>query len=341
MLVGQFLSFGIGGADRASYCLTKGLVEVGIDVKVFYSDYSFPKGSSQVRGPILSRYDQISSLGVPMIKINDASELNNHGLSLLNTHRSGDDLWLIQNLENITTDFKIVETNFHGNLKTKADIRVFPSYEMIKTRSISVPYTVIPNPIMCKLTDDDFRSEFNLDGKFVFGSFGRPGADIYSYTALGAFKLIENADNYFLYIAPHSLVTNAVDRLGLRNLKFIDATLDDLILDKLYNTIDVLCHSNGLGETFGNTIAEAMIHSKPVVSHLGSDWPQAQKELLRKYSETYVCADDINVYSKRMSNLMNDEQAYIDYSKYVKDKADRLYDYRIVTQKYIDLYNNL
>jgi glycosyltransferase involved in cell wall biosynthesis len=47
------------------------------------------------------------------------------------------------------------------------------------------------------------------------------------------------------------------------------------------NTFDVFCHFNKLGETFGNTVAEAMMHKLPVVSLAGSlVYPQAQREML-------------------------------------------------------------
>ena len=68
-------------------------------------------------------------------------------------------------------------------------------------------------------------------------------------------------------------------------------------------TFDVFCHCNPLGETFGNTVAEAMMHGKPVVSHLGKrSWPQAQIELLASYNY-YVCASVAGVYCERMHKL--------------------------------------
>ena len=71
MVVGQWVSFGIGGADKASYCLVKGLIELGIEVKVFYNNMSFPDEHS------LSRYSQYENLNVPMFKVGSVSDLNN------------------------------------------------------------------------------------------------------------------------------------------------------------------------------------------------------------------------------------------------------------------------
>jgi glycosyltransferase involved in cell wall biosynthesis len=331
MIVGQWLSFGIGGADKASYLLTKGLIELGVEVKIFYNEKSFPNQYN------LSRYSQCESLGVPMFKIDKLSDLNNYGLQILNTHRSGDDLWLIPGFEQTNFNFKIVETNIHGYTRSKADIRIFPSYEMIKGKNITCPYNIIPNPIMCKLSESNLKQELGLDDKFVFGRIARP--EMYSRTCLKAFKLIENNNIHFLYVAPCDLSRKDTENFRIKNITFIDQTINEVYISKLYNTFDVLCHSNNMGETFGNTIAEAMIHGKPVISHLGSNWPQAQKEVMGEYGDTYVCENNINQYSKLMSRLFEDKQEYINYSNYIKDRANSLYDYRVVVKKYIDVYN--
>lgn len=335
MIIGQWLSFGMGGADKASYLLTKGLIELGIEVKIFYNNQSLPHKHK------LSRYDQVANLGAAMFRIDSLPDLNNHGLQVLNTHRSGDDSWLIPGFEQTNFNFKVVETNMHGHTKSKADIRIFPSYEMIKTRNITCPYKVIPNPIMCKLTEDNLKQELDLDNKFVFGRIGRPDEDIYSNTCLRAFKLIENDDVHFLYVAPCNTVMKDIENFQIKNITIIDQTLDEMYISKLYNTFDVLCHSNPFGETFGNTIAEAMIHGKPIVSHLGSNWPQAQKEVIGKYESTYVCENDVDQYSRLMYKLLTDKQEYNDYSAYVKDRANKLYDYRMATKKYVEVYNTL
>jgi glycosyltransferase involved in cell wall biosynthesis len=341
MLIGQWLSFGIGGADKAAYYLVKGLLESNIEVKVFYNKQSFPKLSSQWdRGTqMLSRYEQCKALGVPMFEINNLLDLNNHNLKILNTHRGGDDFWAIPGFEQTDFNFRIIETNFHGHTGTKADLRIFPSHEMIRTVGITCPHYIIPNPIMCKASENNLRTQLGLDNKFVFGRISRPCKEIYSSTCLRAFKLIENDDVYFLYIAPCEFAREDAKRLRIKNITFVDQTIDEIRISELYNTFDVLCHDNNLGETFGNTVAEAMIHGKPVVSRLGSNWPQAQKEVIGEYADTYVCENNINQYSELMLKLMANEQEYVEYSKYVKNRADKLYDYRTVTRRYINIYD--
>ena len=77
----------------------------------------------------------------------------------------------------------------------------------------------------------------------------------------------------------------SVIRLTEHNCKFVvgspylvpvEAIVDPACTDTLPSNViastgfDLLCHANKIGETFGNTIAEAMIHEKPVISIEGT-----------------------------------------------------------------------
>lgn len=344
MIVGQFCSFGLGGADKASFYLIKGLMELGIEIKIFYNEWSFPKPSPQLDNDVLllSRYEQYKNLGLPMFEITDVNELTKHNIDILNTHRGGDDFWLIPGLESAKCNFKIVETNFHGNTLTRADLRIFPSNELVTTHpNIQTNFKVIPNPIMPVLSDGNLKHELNLTNKFVFGRIGRPSNDIYSNTCLKAYKLLENDTTHFLYVAPCNVAKTDATLIGINNITFIDQILDEIYISKIYNTFDVLCHSNKVGETFGNTVAEAMIHGVPVVSHLGCAWPQAQKELLCDYSSKYVCENNVSIYSNLMHTLHIDNNEYAKYSNYVRQRARTYYNYKSVAEEYIKMYKEV
>jgi glycosyltransferase involved in cell wall biosynthesis len=336
MIVGQFLSFGIGGADKASFGLTKGLIELNVDVKIFYNKQSFPHAG------MLSRFEQCRNLGVPMYEVPELVELNNHNLTVLNTHRSGDDSWFVPGFEQTDFNFKVVETNVHGFTQTKADMRVFPSEAMIKDKGITCPYVIIPNPIINKLNDDNLRIELGLENKFIFGRITRP--EIYSIISLQAFKWLEdnNNDIHFLYVAPNDVVENDAKMLGIKNITFYEQTIDEVLINKIYNTFDVLCHCTPLGETFGNTVAEAMIHGKPVVSQLGEGgWPQAQLEVLGEFNH-YVCGYSNAIeYSRLMNVLYKNKREYSNYANYVKEYADKNYNYLEVAKKYLEVYKHL
>jgi glycosyltransferase involved in cell wall biosynthesis len=89
---------------------------------------------------------------------------------------------------------------------------------------------------------------------------------------------------------------------GVRNVIWIDPVSDPIEMANYYATFDVFCHANPLGETFGNTVAEAMLRGLPVASIKGNrKYPQAQKELL-----------DRTQFSSRSSSFLKTLRNYRD-----------------------------
>jgi len=341
--IGQVVSFGVGGADKCALNLVKGLLalEENIEITVFYNKYSHPRQDELFTNP--SRFQDYGKLPIKLVEFTDVNELNQYDIDILNTHRSGNDNWFLPNFELTNFKFKVVETNFHGYNQTKSDFRVYPSEAILgHLEPCSIPYTVIPNPILPRISNEDFRSEFNIGDRFVYGRIARPDGNIYLRTNLEAYKKIESDNTVFLYVAPNQMARTDAQNLGIKNIIFVDPTSDELTVSKLYNTFDVLCHSNLLGETFGNTIAEAMIHGKPVVTHIGRvSWPQAHRELVGDKIELFICEDIVNQYASIMQRLKDDKNYYNEISNYLKTRADNLYDYISVSRKYFELYKTI
>jgi len=341
--IGQIVSFGVGGADKCALNLVKGLLYLNedIEITVFYNKYSHPREDELKTNP--SRFNEYMSLPIKMVEFTHVSELNNYDIDILQTHRSGNDTWFLPDFEVTNFKFKVVETNFHGYSQTKSDLRVYPSNTLTNhLRGCSIPYNVIANPINCKITNDDLKNELGIGGQFIYGRIGRPDENIYTDINLKAYKQIETDETTFLYMAPNSRAINDAKTLGVKNIIFIDPSSDELIVSKFYNTIDVLCHSNLLGETFGNTIAEAMINSKPIITHVGMvSWPQAHKELVGELEELFVTENIVDNYAKIMLRLKEDKEYYNRVSTYLKNRADENYNYITVSKKYLDLYKTL
>jgi glycosyltransferase involved in cell wall biosynthesis len=345
MRIGMLVSFGIGGADKSCYYLAKGLRELGHDVVIFYTEMSFPKVSVQWDDDyeMLSRFDSYKDF--ESHQITDVNQFNEHNIDLLNTHRSGDDFWLIPGFEQGNYNFPIVETNIHGTLLTKADYRIFPSQTMADFKKITIPYTVIYNPIMPKLTETDLREELGIPkDAFVYGKISRASNDIFTPITYLAYKKCEAPNVYFIQMGINKATEDIAQRLNLKNFIAIDQSLDENRISQFYNTFDLYCHGNSLGETFGNTIAEAMIHGKPVVSHLGAKmWPQAQCEVIGndnyfvRRNDTYAFED----YKNLMISLKDNKEEYKNYQEYCKDRAEKLFDYRVVSQKYADVFQKI
>jgi glycosyltransferase involved in cell wall biosynthesis len=339
--IGQIVSFGVGGADKCALNLIKGLLNLETDITVFYNKYSHPRIDESETNP--SRFDEYKTLPIKMIEFNHVSELNNYDIDILQTHRSGNDTWFLPDFETTEFKFKVVETNFHGYNQTKSDFRIYPSITLTNhLQKTNIPYVVIPNPINTTITNQNLRDELNLKHKFIYGRIGRPDSNIYSDINLRAYKKIESNDTCFLYMAPNQKAIEDAKKLEINNIIFLKPSSNELDVSKFYNTIDVLCHSNSLGETFGNTIAEAMINKKPVITHVGMEsWPQAHRELVGDFTELFVSDNIVENYSNLMLKLKNDSSYYKMVSDYLKTRSDDLYDYINVSKKYLKLYKNL
>ena len=286
MKVGHFVSMGIGGADRAAYNLALGLKSIGSAPVIFYSNNSIPSRTpdqdpKQPLLNILSLYEK----DFEVHKIDKVSDLNAFGLDILHTHRSGEDHWLLPDLGKLDREFKIVETNFHGKLETPADFRIFPSIALMKWKRIrkTESNAVIPNAILTPLSTDSFRAELGIDPKtVVLGRLARADNSVFSPSLLKAYKQLRKEHPVkLIWVGASEQAKQWGFKLGLNDVHWVDPVKDPELVSKWMNTFDVFCHFNKLGETFGNTVAEAMMHGLPVVSLAGSPlYPQAQREVL-------------------------------------------------------------
>lgn len=341
----MMVSFGIGGADKSSYYLAEGLKELGHDVVIFYTEMSFPKVSIQWDDnyEMLSRFDNYKNFESHLIE--DVNDFNNYNIDILNSHRSGEDLWLIPGFEQGSYNFPIVETNFHGELHTKADYRVFPSQTLVNFKRLTIPHRVIFNPIMPKLTEENLREELGIPrDAFVFGKISRASNEIFTPITYLAYKNIENSNAYFIQMGINKATEEIAKKLNLKNFITIDQTLDEVTISKFYNTFDLYCHGNKLGETFGNTVAEAMMHGKPVITHLGdSTWPQAQCEVIGR-EDNIIRRQDIHAYSdygNLMNSLMTDQNKYNEFKSHCEQRANDHFDYKIVAKRYAELFEEI
>jgi len=143
---------------------------------------------------------------------------------------------------------------------------------------------VLYNPIKKPCNDTSIRQDYNIpDETFVFGRMSRPDLadDNFILDVFDRAKKKHN-DIHLIILAGSEIMREAAHNNP--SITLIDATTDENILSKFYNSIDVLLHYRIDGETFGMNIAEAMIHGKPVISHL-SHVDNAQAELLANTPE--------------------------------------------------------
>lgn len=341
MRVGHFVSFGIGGADRTAFNLLSGLKEIGIKPLIFYNELSLPKrtadqDSNQPLLSIKSLYEEHFEL----VRLENVADLNSHELDILHTHRSGEDEWLLPGLSSLPRTFKIVETNFHGYLETPADYRIFPSETLMQWRRIqpSDNNSVVHNPIILRDTDEDLRESLGIEpDAVVIGRLARSDKSIFSPRLLTTFKKFDRNSNVKLvWVGASTFARKTAKRLRLKNIIWVNPTQDTLEVAKLYNTFDIFCHFNALGETFGNTVAEAMLAGLPVVSLRGSRrYPQAQKEFLGETSQYFTSRRSARI---QLEHLINDKPTRMSIGETNHELASELFSPKKLAQKVLEVY---
>jgi FkbM family methyltransferase len=143
------------------------------------------------------------------------------------------------------------------------------------SRSSVIP--VIPDkPIATK----NLRQSLGIpDDAFVAGLHQRDSADIYSDWPLAAFKnLPENS--HFILLGGSDKYVEQARALGINNFHKLSHIGDPLIISTFLNSLDVYLHGRKDGETFGNVLAEALLHGVPCISHRSLHGANAQIETI-------------------------------------------------------------
>lgn len=164
---------------------------------------------------------------------------------------------------------------------------------------------VFPFAIEKPASSENLRAKLGIPkDAFVLGRVGRPDPGIHDPISLRAYEKIQSENTYFLALsAPENMIAEAA-QMGLKNFVPLAPLTSPEDLSKFYNTIDVLAHARRDGETFGCNIAEAMIHGKPVVSHL-SNFMEGHIDVLGD-TGVMVQKDDFLGYANALKKFRDD-----------------------------------
>ena len=236
-------------------------------------------------------------------------------------------------------------------------------------------------PVEAPLTNEDLREELDIpQNAFVFGRLGRDDNDIYDPVNLVGFKQVEDANTYFVALAPSEVLKGKAEELGITNIRYVDKTLDDVRISKFYNTLNVLAHSRKDGECNPGNIWEGFAHGDPVVSHYGIPYnghiqevgdcgfvtnrkdnfhnvwqnlnPSSIPDIL-EYSRSigvsnFTCEDSSGAIKNNNEEYARIMQAFkdgtIDYEAMSKRCVERWQQYatpELITQQHLDLYEEL
>jgi glycosyltransferase involved in cell wall biosynthesis len=204
---------------------------------------------------------------------------------------------------------------------------------------VEVPCTAATLPI-----SERWRSE----GAIVVGRCGRPDNGIYNAVSMDAVRLLrmQGHDIRFLVVAPPS---NMVDDLARHDIPFyvIEPTTSPLVLSTFYNSVDIYTHARADGETFGVNIAEAMIHGKPVITHIatpsipGMGVFQSQTELVETGKTGFVVNNTPGEYAEALAKLIDDGDLRRTMGEFGRRKAEAEYEVSACMHKLENIYREI
>jgi glycosyltransferase involved in cell wall biosynthesis len=165
--------------------------------------------------------------------------------------------------------------------------------------------SVLPAPLDKPHTTENYRSELGIPNDAVVAGFHQRADDnIWSYIPLKAFSACQNPNWHFIMKGGSALYKKQAQELGLKNIHFLPSDGDSMTVSKFLNTLDIFAHGRRDGETFGAVIAEAIIHSKPCLSHASVTGLNAQKETM---GTAGLFAIDEKDYTEKLYALFNDK----------------------------------
>ena len=180
------------------------------------------------------------------------------------------------------------------------------------------------------------------------GRCGRPDNGIYNSVNVEAVRLLrmQGYDIHFLVVAPPSNMIEDLVRYDIP-FKMIEPTTNPLVLSQFYNSIDIYAHARADGETFGVNIAEAMLHGKPVVTHIATPSNphmgvfQAQTELVDDHETGFVVANNPAAYADALKQLIDSSILRESMGYAATVKAMREYHVDVCMQKLENIYKEV
>jgi FkbM family methyltransferase len=186
------------------------------------------------------------------------------------------------------------------------------------------------------VVDSNYRNEYGLNGKFVYGFHQRDSEHISSTVPLEAYKKIETNDTAFLLLGGSSIHLNTAKELEIKNFYHIPHSGDAEVIHKFLNTLDVFSHGRSDGETFGTVFVEAMYHKKPCLSHKAPS--NGHVEVIGDCGQV---VDTIDSYSQEMVRLKNDKKYYDTLSSIAYHRYLNFYSYDAGIQNFVRILSSL
>ena len=207
-------------------------------------------------------------------------------------------------------------------------------------------FDYVNNPVEMPRTDDTLEG-LSSDAIWL-GRCGRPDNGIYNSVNVDAARLLrmQGYDVRFLVMAPPSNMIKDLEAYEIPHCAF-SPTTDPLFLSQFYNSVDIYAHARADGETFGVNIAEAMIHGKPVVTHIatpsvpGMGVFQSQTELVDDGTTGFIVYNNPAEYADALKKLIDNKEQATAFGMAGKQKAIKEYLTDVCVEKLENIYKEV
>ena len=183
----------------------------------------------------------------------------------------------------------------------------------------------------------NLRKLLNIDEDiFIYGFHQANRGDIFSSISLESYRYIQNDKNCFVILGGCQEHIDTVNKLGLKNVYFLEFTSSVEDIHDFLEGIDVYTHARSDGEVCSAAIIEAMYHGKPVISH-----PALNMGHVEQIEDCGKMAYSLEEYVSEMVNLKDNKNYYQEKSEKTLNKYWKNYDYQTIEKNIISLYDNL
>lgn len=346
---------GLGGTEKAMEVFVRSIDKEQINVGVCGYENGGIRGE-KLREDGYSVYVTNSSKEslAEAIRERDVDVLHIHGM--YNTTSAVVDVALDTNVSAIvkTTPFGRVT----AGCKSEIDLHFFPS-KMTLLRKLKLDrkelfsgdwnqnFRLQYNPLS---TDDvsnqhteDLRKALGIKSDTnIIGKIGQSSSAKWSQVSVDAFERICTLEpkTKILLITPPEKIRNAISRRGLSsNVEYLDS-LPLYEVGKFYNTIDVLAHASGIGESFGYVIAEALAYGTPVVVDSNPMRDNAHIELVNNGKNGFVVGSS-KAYADATLELLRSDKRQREFGNAAREQATTRFDPKPIVEELETIYRTL
>lgn len=351
-------SVGYSGTDRTAQLFAKHIDRDKFDVYIVYRDsdtnerldiarewlgedkvlpYMWVPGKSGKVAPYLPEAQNLDQV------------LSDIDPDIVHIHRSGYAEW--PGMRSLAPRAKWVETNIFGyndaSSERQIDLNLYVS-DFVKQAALKAGNKegpVLYNPV--ELPHLDMTPENRLhcrekllrrfgmpDDAVILGRVGR--SDNFDAISLKALKHIDSDKAFYLVVNPCDNWKQWAKNLRLNNVHFIDPIVDDAELSSFYMGLDIYAHARYDGESFGVSIAEAMMHGVPVLSHYSGAY-NGQAEIIESGGFCVPVGDDEG-YARVLGQLVENPDVRRHFGLEGRRRAMRDFEASCIASKLAKMY---